>query len=97
MKYTVIAYDNFHYVEGEFRKIGEFDDLSLAIEACKRVVNESLAEAVGSDADELMSYYSTYGEAPSIWGDNVSNLFAPYEFARLRCEEIIRHRDDSNW
>lgn len=94
MKYTVIAYDNFHFVEGEFRRIGEFDDLALAMEACKQVVNESLAEAVGSDVNELMSYYSTYGEAPSIWSDGVDNPFKPYEYAQLRCEEIIRHSRD---
>jgi hypothetical protein len=92
MKYTVIAYDNFHYVEGEYRTVGEFDSISSALDACKKVVDESLAEAVGADAKELKSYFNTYGEVPSIScnGDIISDVFKPYEYAKLRCEEIAR-------
>ena len=46
MSYTVWVDDNYHYMDEDERyKLGEFETLQTATEACKKIVDEYLASA----------------------------------------------------
>jgi len=90
MAYTVFVDDNFHYMdESERYKLGEFPDYASAVAACMSVVDQFLA---GCDrnrtADELFSYYRSFGEDPWIKDDVPNCRFSGFHYAKLRCMEL---------
>ncbi len=90
MKYTVMVDDNFHYMDERERVIhGEFETLSAAIEACKKIVDEYLASACtpGMTGQELYAKYVGFGEDPWIMGADGSP-FSAWNYAKQRCGEI---------
>ena len=67
MKYKVFIDDNFHYMDESHRyKLGEYNTLEKAIEACKKIVDEFLRENYksGMTSDELSAQYGMFGEDP---------------------------------
>ncbi len=90
MSYTVKIDDNFHYMDEKERVThGEFETLSAAIEACKKIVDEYLASAYapGITAEALYSNYVAFGDDPWVSGaDGVP--FSAWTYAKERCGEI---------
>ncbi len=89
-RFIVYVDDNFHYGdERERYKLGEFDSCEEAIAACKKVVDECLAEyPKGTSFDELVKGYVMFGEDPFILCEDSSCSFSGREYARKRCKEI---------
>jgi hypothetical protein len=90
MPYKVFIDDNYHYMdESERITHGEFETLEAAIEACKKIVNDSLAHAYepGMTAEKLYESYSFFGEDPWISGAE-GVPFSAWNYARQRCAEI---------
>ena len=92
MKYKVFVDDNFHYMDESHRyKLGEYNTLKKAIDACKKIVDEFLRENYksGMTSDELSAQYVMYGEDPFIIGaDEVP--FRARDYARVKAEEICQ-------
>jgi hypothetical protein len=90
MRYTVLIDDNYHFAdESKRRTEGEFDDRESAIAACKRIVDNSLAEcATGKTADQMMAQYCMFGEDPWIKSDDADCKFSARDYARERCREL---------
>ena len=90
-KYKVFIDDNYHYMDESHRyKLGKFDTLEEAIEACKKVVDEYLNDAYqpGMTSDELLTSYVLYGEDPFIVGAEKKVPFSARDYARERIKEI---------
>ena len=90
MAYTVLVDDNFEYTDEEKRyKLGEFETMEAAIEACKRIVDDFLVSAYtpGMSARALYANYTSFGEDP--WISGVENVpFSAWNYAEQRCVEI---------
>jgi hypothetical protein len=90
MGYTVKIDDNFHFTDEEERTThGEFETLSAAIQACRKIVDDCLASAYtpGMSAEDLYSNYKSFGDDPWIsGGDGVP--FSAWDYAKQRCVEI---------
>ena len=73
-------------------RIGEFDDLGEAIEACKMVVDDFLSRyrVQPASADTLMFNYLNYGPVPCINGTENLKAFELYEYLNRRCVELGR-------
>lgn len=73
-------------------RIGEFDDLEEAIEACKMVVDNFLSRyrAQPASADTLIFNYLNYGSVPCINGTENLKAFELYEYLNRRCAELGR-------
>ena len=73
-------------------RIGEFDDLEKAIEACKMVVDDFLSRyrAQPANADTLIFNYLNYGPVPCINGTENLKAFELYEYLNRRCFELGR-------
>jgi len=89
-RYTVFVDDNYHAGdESERYKLGEFDDHSSAVAACRRIVDEFLARAAtGVSAEELLRGYKTYGEDPWITPEGPGARFSAWTYAEQRCREL---------
>jgi|SRR5579864_2320858 len=97
MPYKVVIDDNYHYMdESERFTHGEFEDLQAAIEACKKIVEESLRDAYtpGMSAAELFHGYVGFGQDPWISGGE-GVPFSAWTYARQRCDEICGAADAS--
>lgn len=91
MKYEVFIDDNFHYMDESHRyKLGEYNTLKDAFEACKKIVDEFLNENYksGMTSDDLMSQYVLYGEDPFIVGADESVPFSARDYADEKVNEI---------
>src|SRR5262245_5375139 len=95
-KYAVFVDDNFHYMdESERYRLGEFDDCSTAIAACKQIVDEFLLSNRGKVEDLLVTYIM-FGEDPFILTDDPNCKFSARDYARERVRELavpFRHLD----
>jgi len=92
-RYVVMVDDNFHYMdEDERRRIGEFSSLDLAIDACKRLVDQCLDEYFqpGMDAATLLSQYKSFGDDPFIKGPGGGVRFSAWDYAAERCDAIVK-------
>lgn len=92
MPYVVMVDDNFHYMDKDERyKHGEFADAGVAIERCRRIVDESLESLyqAGMPASELWTSNMCFGEDPFIDCVDASPVsFSGWDYARERCEQI---------
>jgi hypothetical protein len=89
--YRVLVDDNFHYRdESERYEHGQFDTCESAIAACKRIVDEFLADAhkAGMTAGELWQRYAGFGDAPFIATTGPQCAFSAWDYARQRCDEL---------
>ncbi|MBI3473256.1 MAG: hypothetical protein HY013_18025 [Candidatus Solibacter usitatus] len=93
-RYTVYVDDNYHYMdESERYKLGEFDDCPSAIAACKKIVEESLAQCGAQQtADEMFRGYTGFGEDPWISSDDDGCKFSAWDYAKERCRELAQKR-----
>ena len=92
-RYEVFVDDNFHYQdESERYKYGEYDSYEAAVEACRRIVDGQLSHLHqdSMSAADLYSSYTSFGEDPFIRPAPRTNKFSAWEYARQRCEEIVR-------
>ena len=91
LTYSVYVDDNFHYMdESERYKLGDFDDCSQAIAACKDVVDKFLAGCEGtSTAEELYKQFTSFGSDPWIRTDDPNCKFSAWSYARQRCAELF--------
>lgn len=78
--------------QNPWERIGEFDDLREAIEACKIVVEDFLGRCKSkcNSADNLIFNYLNYGPVPCINGVENLKAFEIYEYLNKRCFELIR-------
>ena len=71
--------DNFHYMdEGHRYKHGEFSTYNEAVNACKKIVDEELADMLkqGTDPEKLSSTWSMFGSDPFIMEDVKEDRFS---------------------
>jgi hypothetical protein len=98
MSYTVLVDDNFHYMDKDERySLGAFESIDAAITACKQIVDEYLRTALkpGMTAAELLASYVFFGEDPYIDGTDANTRFSAWNYAKLRCEELLPERIQS--
>lgn len=90
MGYVVLVDDNFHSQDEDERyRLGEFDDAEVAIEHCRKIVDEYLASALepGMSAEALWDSYRGFGEDPFIQTADVPPVnFSAWDYARERCK-----------
>lgn len=89
--FVVKVDDNFHYMDEDERwTLGVFSTLELAIEACKRVVDQSLQECFepGISAERLLAQYKSFGDDPFIVGGDDSVKFSAWDYAAQRCQRM---------
>jgi hypothetical protein len=89
-KYTVMVDDNFHYMDQDERwELGTFATLDAALAACRKLVDEWLAEnhKAGMTAAELCQLYMMFGEDPFIVGgtEEGAPIFSAWNYAQERC------------
>ena len=92
MPYVVMVDDNFHYMDEDERyKLGEFAEAGVAIEHCRRIVDEYLESAYkpGMQSSELWDSYVSFGEDPFILSVDATPVgFSAWDYGRGRCAEI---------
>lgn len=82
--------DNFHYMDEDHRyKHGEFSTYNEAVNACKKIVDEELADMLkqGTDPKKLSSTWSMFGEDPFIIDD--SGMFSSRDYVTEKTKEMI--------
>lgn len=98
MGYVVLVDDNFHSQDEEERyRLGEFDDAEVAVEHCRKIVNEYLASALepGMSANELWVSFRSFGEDPFIQSVDVPQVqFSAWGYARERCELLCGRQSE---
>lgn len=90
-KYIVRILDNFHFMDqSEEYNSGTFDTYEEAVEKCKQIVDDFLESAYepGQNANWLYLTYTSYGETPLVWGENLGT-FDANQYARKRCRQIV--------
>jgi hypothetical protein len=88
MPFTVIVNENSHYMdESESYTLGEFETAEEALAACKRMVDQDLAElhTAGMPAEDLYRQYTTFGRDPQIVPDGG---FSAWDYAKARSAAI---------
>ena len=92
MPYKVVVADNFHYMDpDEIYTLGEFATADLALEQCRRIVDEYLASDYepGMSAAVLFFRYQSFGEDPIVVGGESDEIkFSGWDYAKTRCDEI---------
>ena len=89
MPYTVLVDDNFHYMDARHRwTLGVFDTLDEALAACRRIVDEDLANLhePGMSGQELFERYCMFGEDPFVFDPGVE--FSAWDYAREQAEAL---------
>ena len=98
MSYQVSAAENSRYMdEAARRTVGIYDGLEEALAACRYVIDRSLRELdeEGLLATELFRLWGIMGEDAGVVplrDDLPRPDFSGQDYARLRSEEICRHR-----
>ena len=90
--YRIKVYDHFHYMdEDESYVHGEYDTFEEAVEVSKRIVDRYLESKFDQSpsAKELFDDYMSFGEDPSIEGEN----WSASEYAQTKAEELFNERD----
>jgi hypothetical protein len=91
--YTVMVYDNYHYMDlSEAYRLGEFDTCEAAVAVCKRIVDDYLltAHEPGMAAEELLVSYTMFGEDPDVLSADKQCRFSAWGYAKQRCQELCR-------
>jgi hypothetical protein len=93
--YTVMVDDNFHYmVEEERWKLGTFATLDEALVACRKLVDEWLAENYkpGMIGAELYRLYVSFGDDPFVLGGEggAECSFSAWNYAKEPAEALCR-------
>jgi hypothetical protein len=91
--YQVVIDDNFHYADEDERiTSGEFDTLEAAHDACRKIVEDSLAHLhrPGMTAEELYSYYTSFGDDPFVLvpAGEPRSTFSAWSYAKQRAPEM---------
>lgn len=89
--YKVLVDDNFHrYDESERYIFGEFQTYEIAVEACKKIVDDYLVShyKVGISADELFESYKGFGEDPFIRPASEESNFSAWDYAKKQCASL---------
>ena len=76
--------------ESPWLRIGEFDDLSQAVNSCKKVVDDFLSSRgnVAESADKLVADFLHHGDVPTINGAENLRSFDVYEYLAERSSQI---------
>jgi hypothetical protein len=96
LPYVVMIDDNFHYMDEDERVThGSFATLDEAIEACKKIVDESLVHLFepGMSVAQLNESYHHFGDDPFIVGPHEqagTPAFSAWTYAASRCEAVVR-------
>ena len=71
-------------------RVGEFDEVGEAVEACKKVVDEFLTKQRPKlkSVEDLQFEYLNYGPVPCIIGAKNPQIFEFYEYLNRRCIEL---------
>ena len=91
--YRVLVDDNFHYMDEEERyEHGSFATADEAIAACKRIVDEDLAQYFkpGIDGSALYEMYTLFGDDPFVVQDthDAQVAFSAWDYAKGRANEM---------
>jgi hypothetical protein len=92
-RYKVMVDDNFHYMEENGRsERGTFATAAEALDACRRLVDQSLLAEYkdGDTAGELYERYASFGDDPFVVapGDAPKVEFSAHSYARDRAHEL---------
>lgn len=90
-KYVVNVYSDQSPIDSEaWRKLGEYDQLLPAIEACKDVVDRFLENPAlkGLCTQSLIHHLLNYGDVPCINGGENLGIFDVYEYLNTRCTQF---------
>ena len=92
--YTVMVYDNYHYMDqddGPYR-LGDFDTCAAAVAVCRRMVDDFLLVNYksGMTAEHLWDIYTAFGDDPGVISLANDCHFSAWDYARQRCGEICR-------
>lgn len=90
-KYVVNVYSDQSPINSEpWRKLGEYDQLPPAIEACKGVVDRFLQNPAlkGLCTQSLIHHFLNYGDVPCINGGENLGIFDVYEYLNTRCTQF---------
>jgi hypothetical protein len=90
MPYTVIIYENSHYMdESEGYTHGEFPTAEEALAAAKKLVDDDLTSAYspGMPPEDLYRQFATFGIDPVIV-PALEPPFSAWDYAKQRCLEI---------
>jgi hypothetical protein len=92
--YTVFVDDNFHYMdESKPYRLGEFEDCSSAVEACKKIVDEFFGTCSLDNNDaEIFKQYTFFGEDPWILSVDSECKFSGWNYARERAKALARKK-----
>jgi hypothetical protein len=90
MTYNVFVDDNYHHGDEDARyRLGEFETIDAAVEACRKIVDRCLEEDYQPDmtAEALWSRYTMFGDDPYIVGEDPLP-FSAWDYARTRAADI---------
>jgi|HubBroStandDraft_6_1064221.scaffolds.fasta_scaffold881398_2 hypothetical protein len=92
-RYKVMIDDDFHYMdEDERAEHGTFTTAAEALDACHRLVDQSLVTEykAGATAEQLYERYTSFGDDPFIvaLGDAAKVEFSAHAYARERTREL---------
>jgi hypothetical protein len=92
-RYKVRIDDNFHFEEEDERvEYGTFSTADEALDACRRLVDESLLAEYkdGETADELYERYTSFGDDPFVVALDGSPKveFSAWTYARQRAQQF---------
>ena len=95
MAYIIMVADNFHYMDqSETYRHSVVDSGSIALEICKRIVDDFLLSAFSSEESKQHLYesYKMFGEDPYIVTTDGSERcdFSAWDYAREQCKQIER-------
>lgn len=90
--YVVKVDENSHYMDEESRwTLGEFDNYEDAEAACRKMVDDNLAEGFvpGMSARSLINYYRMWGDDPFIVAQvETPRQFSAWDYAKKRAAEM---------
>jgi hypothetical protein len=91
--YKIMVDDNFHYMEEDKRlEYGIFPTANEALDACRRLVDESLLAEYkdGQTADLLYERYTDFGKDPFVVAlEGAPNVkFSAWTYAQQRAQEL---------
>ena len=86
-KFKIFVDDNFHYTNEDERYLfGEYDNLDDAIEACKKIVDESISDLMKDcNLSELLEKYQSFGDDPFVYGGE----FSAWDYAKEKIDALV--------
>jgi hypothetical protein len=96
--FSVDVYSDFRKSKpGPWVRIGEFDKLDDAINACKKTVDDFLQSPINAfiEPERLETAFLSYGDVPAINGAENLSSFDIYAYLAMRCREVS-HLSRSN-